>query len=306
MLLAGLAIAVPYYWLLIDNGPGAAGVEPSRLDIARLRDEADALPGAKPTSVTYEVVASRSEPGTLLVAGGGLKRHAVGAIVFRLHSASGDTVIDSGMGGKNVASAGFTSFYPRNWAVAQRDMLAAAHIVFTSERQGAMDGLLKSPRFAELAPKVKLGIDQGPRAPGAALLPWPDNLGDLGLADKANAVCPIAPGIVQISAPGYSAGSQMYFVRYENGQEMLFAGEVVPMRRNLDWMRLRSRYDTDLRNPSDRGEQRAWLAAVAALKRSAPNLVVVPGHDQEWLKRLEVRAVFGGKALQPSQPVVTN
>lgn len=302
-ILAGLAVAVPYYWLLIDNGPGAASVQAPRLDIASLRAATDALPGPKPTGVTYELVALRLEPGALLVAGGGLKRQAIGAIVFRLHSPSGDTVIDSGMNGKDVLAAGFNRFSPGNWGRAQQDMLAAAHIVFTSEQASAMEGFLDNPRFAELAPKAELGINQTPQAPGAATLPWPDNLGDLRLPGKESTIRAVAPGVVQISAPSYSAGTQMYFVRYANGQEMLFAGEVIPMRRNLDWMRLRSRYDTSMRSPSSRSEQRAWLMAVAALARSDPNLVVVPGHDQGWLRQKDIRGLFGDNAGPTLQAV---
>ncbi|MDE2564043.1 MAG: hypothetical protein KGL48_17535 [Sphingomonadales bacterium] len=302
-ILAGLATALPYYWLLIDNGPSSAAGQSRQLAIASLRTLANALPGAKPTSVTYEIVATRLEPGTLLVAGGGLKRQPVSAIVFRLHSPSGDTVIDSGVNSRDVKAAGFNRFSPPNAARAHGDMLAAAHIVFTSEQPGAMDGFLGHPDFARLAPKAELGFNQSPHSPGASLLPWPNELGDLRLPPQPGAPRAIAPGIVQINAPGYSAGSQMYFVQYANGTEMLFAGEVVPMRRNLDWLRLRSHYDTDIRKPSSRLQHRAWLSAVAALARGTPELVVVPGHDSNWLRSKQVRRLFGETAEQALQEV---
>lgn len=36
--------------------------------------------------------------------------------------------------------------------------------------------------------------------------------------------------------------------------------------------------------PENRAEVFGWLAAIGELKRADPGLVVVPGHDFEWLR----------------------
>lgn len=298
LILIALAVAVPYYWLLIDNSaPAHAGPAP-KLDIDELRRMANAMPGAKPVAVRYEIVATRLEPGALLVAGGGLKRQAIGAIVFMLKSPSGDTVIDSGMALDESAQAGFKIYSPHNNALVQQALHGAAHIVFTSERLDAMGGFLGSPDFAALAPKVTLGNGQSPQDPNASTLKWPTDLSGLAMPRDKAPLRAVAPGIVQIHAPAVSPGAQMYFVRFADGHEMLFAGEILPMRRNLDWMRLRSHYDTELRRPSNRGAQRAWLDAIAALAGRAPRLVIVPGRDQDWLGRKDVGPMFGRPASE--------
>ena len=47
--------------------------------------------------------------------------------------------------------------------------------------------------------------------------------------------------------------------------------------------RARSRLVADWIAPENREAVFDWLATIAALKHQAPGLVVVPGHDFEWL-----------------------
>ena len=74
ILLALVAIiGAPYYWLLIDNRPGD---DPGPvIRIADLRRLADTIPGPHPEAVAIQQIGWRRVPGTLFVAGGGLKRN---------------------------------------------------------------------------------------------------------------------------------------------------------------------------------------------------------------------------------------
>ena len=76
----------------------------------------------------------------------------------------------------------------------------------------------------------------------------------------------------------------MYFVSFANGFQLLVAGEAVPTVRNLTAMRLRSRLWTDILHPANRGVAWAWLETVARWKKRDPQIIVMPGHDIEWLR----------------------
>ena len=72
-----LLIGGPVYWLLLDSRSYdvlAANAAPAkRLDIADLRQLANAIPGQKPSAVSLELSAWKRLPGDLLAAGSGLR-----------------------------------------------------------------------------------------------------------------------------------------------------------------------------------------------------------------------------------------
>lgn len=92
--LAVLFIALPYYWLLVDNHPGEAAPRP--LAIGRLRELAGELPGQRPVAIAVERAAYRLVPGNVMAAGSGMKRRLYSNLVFRLDvPGKGPVVIDA-------------------------------------------------------------------------------------------------------------------------------------------------------------------------------------------------------------------
>lgn len=75
----------------------------------------------------------------------------------------------------------------------------------------------------------------------------------------------------------------MIYVRLADGREVLFAGDIATMAASWQELRARSRLIGDYLAPEDRREVYAWLRTIRALKAEAPNLLIVPGHDFEWL-----------------------
>ena len=75
----------------------------------------------------------------------------------------------------------------------------------------------------------------------------------------------------------------MVFVRLADGREFLFAGDIATMARSWQELRARSRLIGDYFAPEDRAEIYAWLKTIRALKAQSPGLVILPGHDFEWL-----------------------
>ena len=282
-LLLMLIIAVPYYWLLIDAGP--TSVAPRDIDIARLRALADGQPGARPTAIEYAAVATDSDPGTLLVAGGGLRSDETGVFVWRLITPGGDTVINTGLTEDQAMASGYSSYHPEIQATVGLWLHAARRIMFTSEEIDHIGGLVAElPMDKETAEKVVGNGEQ--LAAIRALSPMTTELlaPPLPALSGPTSYGAIAPGIAVVRTPGHLAGTQMIYVRLQDGREYLFAGDSAPMRRNVEWQRPRSRYVAEWLGHEDRAATLGWIKGLARLKQREPGLTLVYGHDYGWVK----------------------
>ena len=268
-------VAAPYYWLMIDSRTGAIAAHP--IDIGRLRQVAQEMPGPRPVSIEYVPVAIRRAAGGALVAGGGLKPDLIGVVAFRLVSPAGDIVIDSGMTRRSAQAAKFNQWSPQAQARVDQWMQRARTIVFTHEHADHVDGFLNSPRFAALAPKVIAPVEQhtGMLAlkPGARLA-QPLVYGDFAA---------VAPGVVLLRTPGHTPGSQMIYVQLQNGREFLFTGDTASMQRNVTWQRPRSHLMSDWIMPENRPATIAWIKGLGQLAARNPALTLVYSHDLAWL-----------------------
>jgi glyoxylase-like metal-dependent hydrolase (beta-lactamase superfamily II) len=276
-----LLIAIPYYWLLIDTGSSDAA--PRRIDLGRLRTEASKLAGPLPTAIEAALPASDTYPGTLLVASGGLKTDRVGAVVYRLVTPGGDTVIDAGLSPDQAMAAGFATYDAAAQRTAESWLRNARRIVFTGQDIDHIGGLIASPSRVMLAARTMSNPDQAKRI--SQLVPLMANA--QALKQHADDYAAIAPGVVMLHTPGHTPGSQMIYVRVASGREWLFAGDTVPMERNLTWLRPRSRYMAQWHGTEDRAAVIGWLKGLAALQQRAPGLIIVPSHDVSWLNEAE-------------------
>ena len=293
-----LLFGVPYYWLLIDNRPGNAVAKP--ISIGQLRALAAAKPGFAPIQVEVELVAYRRLPGALFVAGNGIKRRLIGVMVWRLPvPGSGPVVIDSGMNAEAAKAMGMESFSPEAWTKVEQALDEASQIVITHEHADHLGGVVSLGR-RDLLERVRFNPQQLPGNRWTDLLAWPQ--GDLP-QPSINGTAPvaIAPGVVVIPAASHTDGSQMVFVRLADGREFLFTGDIATMAQSWQELRARSRLIGDHLAPESRGEVFAWLKTVRALKAQSPGLIVLPGHDFEWLIQPEnkgkVQFHFGPPAV---------
>jgi glyoxylase-like metal-dependent hydrolase (beta-lactamase superfamily II) len=273
-------VAVPYYWLLVDNRPG--GAPGPRFDIAELRRLADATPGPKPETVRMRTVGWRRVPGTLFVAGGGLKRNLIGIESYTLRGPWGTIVIDSGLGPADAKTMGLEHFAPVEQAKVVRDLRAARLVLFTHEHLDHMNGFLRTPDAAAIAAHALVTPEQGPNGRLAKDLAWTAPSRAAVRPFVYRGIAPVAPGVVLMHTPGHTPGSQMIFVKMADGREYLFAGDTATMARSWQWLRARSRLIGDLLVGEDRGAVFGWLKAIRALKREVPALTVVAGHDPEY------------------------
>ena len=282
LLLLGLLLVVgaPTYWLLIDNRPGDAAAKP--VTITQLRALAASLPGPAPQRVEMELVGYGRLPGTMMVAGGGLKRDLLGVLAFRLPVAGGQpVVVDTGLSAAIADQMGMERFDPTAQARVDAALREAGLILLTHEHFDHEGGLATLGDPAVLA-KALLNPGQLPGNALTDLMPWPKGVqlkaGIVGSAPRA-----VAPGVVVIPAPSHTPGSQMVYVRLSSGREVLFAGDIATMARSWQQLRARSRLIGNFVAQEDRAEVFAWLRTIRAFKAAAPGLLVIAGHDYEWI-----------------------
>ncbi len=271
-----LLIAVPYYWLLLDNRPGSGPPKP--VHIADLRALADSMPGPRPGAMDGEVAGYRSVPRNLFAAGAGLKREPVAVLAWQLHASDGSTVvIDSGLAAPDAAAMGMAHTNPEGQARIERALRSAKLVLFTHEHPDHQAAALRLAGGIPAGARFNPG--QLPPAELSAKLPWPAGAAP---AASLSATAPqaVAPGVVVIPAPSsHTPGSQMIYVRMADGQEVLFTGDIATLRYSWQDLRARSHLVTQFLAPENRGEVYAWLKTIRQLKQEAPGLHVVPGHD---------------------------
>lgn len=278
-----LLVAAPYYWLLMD--PGSGSVPARSIDIARLRALADSQSGPRPVAIEYASVATSSGPGTILVAGGGLKTDETAVFVWRLITPGGDTVINTGLSETQAVASGYGQYRPEIQATANDWVHAARRILFTSEEVDHLGGLVMlMVTDSEAAAKVTGNAEQLTAlrqfAPAMAkALPPP-----LKALTEPPGYAAIAPGIAAVRTPGHLPGAQMIYVRLQDGREYLFVGDTAPMRRNVEWQRPRSRYSAQWVGNEDRAATFAWIKGLGELHAREPGIKLVYGHDLGWME----------------------
>lgn len=278
----------PYYWYLIDNSHREA--PPRHIDIAELRQLANSQAGAKPDAVEVACSGFRRVPGNLLVAGSGIKRKLICYQAFRLPVSGGKTImIDSGITAQDAVALGAEEHFPPIQEQIDQALSTAGIILATHEHPDHL-GALVAHGGSALMQAALLNPAQLPPARLAAKLPWPIDVPPQARL-PADRIVAVAPGVVVIPAGNsHSPGSQLIYAQLADGREFLFAGDIASFAQNWIEQRARSRLVQQWLVHEDRSEVFAWLDQLRRLKAQAPGLVIVPGHDYEWLINPENRS----------------
>lgn len=284
LLVLAALIGAPYYWLFIHNP--SRSVQPHAVSIAQLRTLADSHPGPRPDGVEMTIVGWRQVPGNIHSAGAGMQRKLFSTLSFRLPVAgSGPVIIDTGISRQLAALASLKRFMPERQAAVDADMRAASLILATSEQPEHLGGLAAFAADSANALSLthaRLNPQQVPDTTADDHIPWPSGL-VLRPAIPAERPVALAPGVVAIPAPGPSPGSQMIYVHLQDGREYLFAGDIAPLASNYLELRTSSNLLNTFWQSEDRTAVMRWLVTIDALRRQAPGLIVVPGHDYGWI-----------------------
>lgn len=284
LLILLVLVGGPVWYLFIDSSPWTD--KPARLDIAAARQMVAATPGQKPASVAFDLVAFRSAPGNFLAAGSGFRPQPIGVLAFRLEVPNGPPImIESGITPAYARELGMENYDSSAQARIDASLRAASVILVTHEHGDHLGGLAAMTAAADgaqIAAKARLNRFQVPGGQDKVSLPWASGL-EISPTLAQDRPQLVAPGIVVLPTPGHTPGSQMIYVQLANGTELLFAGDTAP--RETSWRQVRppSRLFTDFMQPQDRAALAGWLNALYQLHETDQKVLIIPGHDVEWL-----------------------
>lgn len=286
-----LIVGLPLAWLHLDNP--RQPVAPFDLTVEQLRALAGEVPGRPPERIEVTQVGERSVPGNLYAAGSGIRQRRYAVLSFRLLvPGTSPVIVDTGTTRELAAAGNLSHFDPLRQMAVERNMRQASIILATGSEPltlGGLAGLAGTPDSAPALSRSRLNAAQVPRSTNTGTLPWPHNLVLRPAIELAGPPQAAAPGIVVIPAGSVLPGAQMVYVRLGNGREHILAGDIVPLRVSLDELRARSN-QLQLNEPgTSRTEQMRWLVTLKRMERAAPGLLVIPGHDHDWITDRDAR-----------------
>lgn len=271
-----LVLGLAYYWLLVNAGP--SNVPARKFDLAVLRQAAEAIPGDKPTAITFAPVATRYVPGAALAAGTGLRTVTSGVFAWKLTTPGGGIVIDPGLSRTDALAMGFRHYDDNARKLVDRWMDQAELILLTHAHIDHVGSFLDHPRFEEIVDKAVIT----PGMLGNINSLWRENARLISEPRELKPIEAVAPGVVLIQTPGHTPASEMIYVRLASGREYIFAGDTASLSANAEIPTPRSRLLADWMAPEDRPAVIGWLKGLKALKEQHKDLVILPSHDVDW------------------------
>jgi glyoxylase-like metal-dependent hydrolase (beta-lactamase superfamily II) len=252
-------------------------------DLAAIRQTAAQMPGAKPIRINVIKFAESRRTKNFAIKGAPKEPSIQARTAFQVVYPDGYVMIDSGMDeqvhkffGRGVVEPYFQD---------QEDKVAAAlkgakSIVMTHEHGDHIAGVLRTPIFAELAPKTTLTKTQVATLENEPQMPEIKITADQAAKFKVidyDKYFSYAPGIALVKAAGHTPGSQMIFVTLASGREYLFAGDVAW---HMDGVREMKGKDAPwITEPADMMQAELnWLNGVMNKEK---NVVIVVSHDED-------------------------
>ena len=250
-----------------------------------MRAKADELPGGKATDIRVETVATANQLALFSIGGDGFDSVPMGAFAYQVILPTDTIIIDSAFARDQAPIKLFPTYDDDAQARVDAGLGEATEIIVTHEHADHIGGLAD---FYGKVPDI-----------GTAIRLTPEQLAhvDTSLGDESKAfagIVPIeydqylaiAPGIVLIKAPGHTPGSQMIYVRREDGRELLFLGDIAWLMRGVETGKGRPRLISHMLDGEDRDAVFAELAVLKALRASEPGILMVPGHDVAAVRAL--------------------
>jgi glyoxylase-like metal-dependent hydrolase (beta-lactamase superfamily II) len=280
-----------YYWFIGDGNP-PANVQAYGFDLAAVRAKAEELPGGKASEVRVEKVGSFTFPAVAAVGGDSWGALPMAAYSYQVVLPTDTVIIDTAFDAALGAVVG-ARIDDDAYARMEMAMAAATQIVITHEHSDHIGGILAYDDPQGIARALRLNSEQVASLPRYGLT-WPAELSDYAPIDYPDMLA-IAPGVVLIRAPGHTPGSQLVYVKCEDGRELLFIGDIGWTDRNIDSGKGRPRLVSQFLLQEDRDAVFAELAMLKALREAEPALVIVPGHDVAAIDALIADGAMGAQ-----------
>ncbi|MGH7286619.1 MAG: MBL fold metallo-hydrolase [Myxococcota bacterium] len=291
---AALAVVLAVAWSWLTARETLPTESSYRIDVGALRALAASLPGPGPREIRSVLVAEVALPRGVIFAGEPFEPHRQVHQVFQLVWPDRTLLIDSAFPPEDFAKidangGGGGTYHAGGWAALERALPRAEQVVVTHEHYDHLAGAgtlepEQAPRLrlnpAQLANTKALDDAEISAALRAQLQPLSD---EPALA--------IAPGVVLQAAPGHTPGSQLVYVRREDGREALFLGDVAWDQDQITNLHYRPRLVTLLIG-EDRAQVMDQLRALHDLAAAEPGLVQIVSHDESQRSALVTSGVL--------------
>lgn len=296
--------APAYYWLIVESHIPSEGSYAIELgEVRRLAGDTYYRTYYGPSEIRVETVANFSFPKTAVVAGDGWDPTDMPVSSYQLVYGSGSSygnnpdytanptwanktaIIDTALDEATGREAGVTTFDTESYRRMSVGLSGASLVVITHEHMDHIGGLVAQGDLPERLRFVRLTREQINHPERMSPVKWPKGALTGYKPLEYNRYTPIAPGVVLIKARGHSPGSQMVYVRLNDGREILFLGDVAWHRRNIDIQRQRARLVSWLFLSEERDTVMLQLVELKRLSTKEPNLNIMPGHDSEALNQ---------------------
>ena len=294
VVLVGLVLVVRFGLLTARDVPEKARFA---IDLSALREAAGPVE-ACPESARAEQVARADMPGPGVISGGPWSAITFGFYVWQLRYADGTSVVLDPVHSRQTHQKNRhgDAYDDAAWDRQEKALDAASVIAATHEHYDHIGGAVESPRYAEIAPKLKLTAAQHRPPPFGGLNRDLSAAGTLESGPEGS-LHKVAPGVVAITAAGHTPGSQMFYVRLKGGAEFLLIGDVAWQEQNLELVRTRAR-GISLLAGEDAEAITHQIRAILDFKKANPSVDVVVAHDIPAMDRRFASGAVG-KGLNP-------
>lgn len=283
LLVTAVVLGIAYYGLVVHSPSEGSAYT---LDIAKVRELANSLPGDKPAEVRYEHIMDFQFAEAMVTAGDPWKWTPIPVYSWQLVYPDKTIVVDTAMNREIAKPEALVPMYSdAAYQRMQNAMDRASLIVLTHEHMDHIGGLAASPHLTALLPVTKLTDEQvnNPKGMEPAELPAAAMKGYKPIHYES--MMALAPGVVLIKSPGHTPGSQMVYVQRADGRELILMGDVSWHMRNVEIIRERPLFMTLIVN-ENRDQVMGEFKALNELQMAEPKLKLIPGHDGVVVKAL--------------------
>ena len=281
VVLAAVALAAAFAWRWLTAREDVPARSDYKIELDALRALAASLPGPGPREIRSVLVAEAALPRGVVFAGEPFEPLHQVHQVFQLVWADQSVLVDTAFPREQlerVAAFGDGSggYHDAGWAAVERALGQAEQVFVTHEH---FDHLAGAARLApERADHLRLNAAQLANASALDESGIPAALRARLRPLEAKPALAVAPGVVLLAAPGHTPGSQIVYVRREDGREALLLGDVAWNAGQIRNLHYRPRIVTLLIG-ENRGQVLAQLRALHELLGSHPEVAQVVSHD---------------------------
>ena len=306
IVIALAALGAFFWWAALD---AAAPAEANGVvDIAAYRAlVANDAPETLPTAVNVEFVGESKAPSFAVESGAFDGQRTLSYNSFQIVAPGGDTIIDGAVDRETLdqMSQGKGSFNEQTYEDVLAAMTRAQRVMITHEHLDHVMAIARHPEPAALAPHLELTSAQlsglPVHAPNGHLAPEIAGIATIDLTQPQR----IAPGVVAVAMPGHSPGTVLIYAKTTT-REYLFIGDIAWVIGSVEHLRGRPRFITWLMPGVDPGRDNVLrqLRALHDTAEANPGLVLLPAHDDAYLRDLVSSGVLSEGFSQPAAATV--